>query len=328
MVGAYRIIVKSKRLQYDFEIRRQITIISGDSAKGKTQLVDMIRAYNNYGTDSGVEVQCNKECIVIEGKNWKSQLDHVTNSIIFIDEGNRFVQQTEFAEQIKYSDNYYVIITREKLSNLPYSINEIYGIRESKRYGVTTQTYNEIYNLYGKANGPMVENPKCVITEDTNSGFQFFEEVGKQFGYTCKSAKGKSNVKKFITPNYKEKTLIIVDGAAFGPEMNEVMAKLKRYDNFYLYTPESFEWLLLKSKIIRSPQNISLDKILAEPENYVDTIRWFSWERYFTYLLTQMTIGMGELKYSKSELASGYKKKTVITKILNSMEKIDFNHEK
>ncbi len=41
------------------------------------------------------------------------------------------MKSEEFAEAVKGSDNYYVLITREKLSNLPYSITEIYGIRTS-----------------------------------------------------------------------------------------------------------------------------------------------------------------------------------------------------
>lgn len=45
MKGKYRIIVTAKRLRYDFEIRRNLTIIRGDSATGKTTLVDMIQEY-------------------------------------------------------------------------------------------------------------------------------------------------------------------------------------------------------------------------------------------------------------------------------------------
>ena len=34
---------------------------------------------------------------------------------------------------IKESDNNFVIITRNDLPNLPYSVNEIYGIRQSNK---------------------------------------------------------------------------------------------------------------------------------------------------------------------------------------------------
>ncbi|MDO4340180.1 MAG: hypothetical protein Q4C91_19155 [Eubacteriales bacterium] len=70
--------------------------------------------------------------------------------IVFIDEGNVFVYSTEFARAVQESDNYYVIVTREGLANLPYSVEEIYGIRESGKYATIKQTYNELYHIYGK----------------------------------------------------------------------------------------------------------------------------------------------------------------------------------
>lgn len=45
MKGKYKVTVKNNQLHYEFEIRRNITIIKGDSATGKTTLVNMIRQY-------------------------------------------------------------------------------------------------------------------------------------------------------------------------------------------------------------------------------------------------------------------------------------------
>ena len=43
MRGIYHVIVQNRYLKYEFDIKRNITIIQGDSATGKTTLVDMIR---------------------------------------------------------------------------------------------------------------------------------------------------------------------------------------------------------------------------------------------------------------------------------------------
>ena len=43
MKGKHKIVVKNNRLHYEFEIKRNITIIKGDSATGKTTLINMIR---------------------------------------------------------------------------------------------------------------------------------------------------------------------------------------------------------------------------------------------------------------------------------------------
>ena len=50
MRGKHRVIVSTKRLKYDFEIRKNLTIIRGDSATGKTTLVDIIQEYVNNPT--------------------------------------------------------------------------------------------------------------------------------------------------------------------------------------------------------------------------------------------------------------------------------------
>ena len=51
MVGAYRVVIQNKKIKFDFEIRRNITILRGDSATGKTTLVEMIREYEELGPD-------------------------------------------------------------------------------------------------------------------------------------------------------------------------------------------------------------------------------------------------------------------------------------
>ena len=177
MRGKHRVVVSTKRLKYDFELRRNLTIIRGDSATGKTTLVDMIREYANNPSGTPVELQCDKKCYVLEGVLWKELLGGISDSIIFIDEGNEFVKTTEFAETIQATDNYYVIVTREGLPALPYSVEEIYGIRTSGKYGSLKQCYQEFYHLYGSETYGKEVNPELVLTEDSNSGYQFFDFV-------------------------------------------------------------------------------------------------------------------------------------------------------
>ena len=52
MRGQYHIIVQNKRLRYEFDIRRNITIIRGDSATGKTTLYTMIALAARQGDSS------------------------------------------------------------------------------------------------------------------------------------------------------------------------------------------------------------------------------------------------------------------------------------
>lgn len=88
----------------------------------------MIQEYANNPSGSPIEVICDKVCYVLSGVLWKEQLSGVQDSIVFIDEGNEFVKSDDFAREIQCTDNYYVIVSRESLSALPYSVEEIYGI--------------------------------------------------------------------------------------------------------------------------------------------------------------------------------------------------------
>ena len=77
MKGTYLVTVGNSALQYKFEIRRNITIIKGDSATGKTTLVEMIGEYYENGENSGITLNCKKHCVVLEGRQWKYLLDNI-----------------------------------------------------------------------------------------------------------------------------------------------------------------------------------------------------------------------------------------------------------
>ena len=319
MKGSHRVIIEAKRVKYDFTLTRNITILTGDSASGKTVLIDYIRDYRRYGSESGVMVSCDRECRTLDNEDWEMQLKRITNSIIFIDEGNRFVTSKEFAKLALESDNYFVLATREKMPMLPYSVQEIYGFRESGKYHEAKQKYNEMYHLYGEISALSSIEPELVITEDSNSGYDFFAKLSEQKNVNCISANGKSNIIKCLQDSEKTQgtRLIIVDGAAFGSEMKEVYEYLNTVGNVVLYAPESFEWLLLSSNTI---PNANVTEILQEPENYIDSKKYASWERFFTALLIDMTKGDPVWSYSKKKISSVYVSSKVITAVKKMMK--------
>ena len=219
MKGKYKVVVKNNRLHYEFEIKRNITIIRGDSATGKTTLINMLRQAENLGDSSGIEVVSKVPCRVLEGANWELILDNTEGTIFFIDEENVFITTERFAEKIRNSNNYFVLITRENLYTLPYSVEEIYGIHCSGKYHDTKKAYQQLYRIYSNYQSLPVK-PEEIITEDSNSGFEFFKAVGKENGIDCESAGGKSNIFHMLEQTEKKKICVIADGAAIGPEMD------------------------------------------------------------------------------------------------------------
>ena len=316
MKGIHKVVVGTKYLKYEFELRRNLTIIRGDSATGKTTLVDMIRTHMNDGESGPVTLNCDKSCYVVEGNLWKGQLDNIQDSIVFIDEGNEFVKTKDFARAIQQTDNYYVIVTREGLPALPYSVEEVYGIRTSGKYGTLKRSYHSFYRIYPDSTTEKIK-PEKILTEDSNSGYQFFDAVCTEHQMQCDTANGKSNVFSYLKVHKDEKILVIADGAAFGPEMDRVLQLVQTRKNLALYLPESFEWLILSSGILK---DMEVAQILQTPSDYIDGKDYFSWERYFTALLTEKTAGT-YLNYTKKTLNETYLSDSTKNAILGQMMK-------
>ena len=326
MKGMHHIVIQNKRIRFAFSIKRNITIIRGDSATGKTTLFSMIEEYGNLGKDSGVQIQCDKACVALSGKYWQETLENIHDSIVFVDEDSKFLKTKGFAKKIRNSNNYYVLITRENLPALPYSVEEIYGIHCSGRYMDTRQVYNLFYKIYSETN-PGKLLVKSLITEDSQAGFTFFSQVSKKRGICCESAEGKSNIlgilqKRLLDKEQKE-TLVIADGAAFGPEMAHISQLLRENVNIKLYLPESFEWLLLYADILNKP---FIRKRLEEAENYIESEKYFSWERYFTNLLMEETED-SPYPYDKSNLKDFYLQDKIVQKVLEAMAPISLAKE-
>lgn len=309
MYGKIDFEIKNNRTSFKFTLERNITILNGNSATGKSTLIDMVRSYEQEGRKSNVHLKCNKECRVLEGREWAKILDGIHDSIVFIDEGNKFIKTTEFASMLINSDNYYVIATRDPLFNLPYSINSIFEIITKGKKHILKKMYDKIsINDFSKAKYDLI------ITEDSKSGFEFFCEVS---GSTI-SADGKSNI-IFKLKNHSDKnSLVVADGAALGSEIALLVQYKNKYDGrILLMLPESFEWMILKSGLI---QMDGLKEILQNPSDYIYCEKYVSWERYFTDLLIDSTKDNALMKYDKGKLADYYKNSVNIQKILQSIK--------
>ncbi len=62
MRSKIRIVVSTKRLRYELNLRRNITIIQGDSASGKTTLIQIVSDYLSGRAGPGTEVVCDRKC--------------------------------------------------------------------------------------------------------------------------------------------------------------------------------------------------------------------------------------------------------------------------
>ncbi|MBR2188418.1 MAG: translation initiation factor 2 [Eubacterium sp.] len=303
MKGKHHIVIETSRLKYEFDVRRNITIIQGDSATGKTTLIDLLQQYADNRMDSGILLQSDVPCIVFGGSqaNWQIVLQSIENSIIFFDENHLFTQSQAFAETVRGSSNYYVLITRRALPELPYSVNEIYGIRTSGKYHFPHKIYHEFYPIY-QSNEQFDSGDVVLAVEDSGAGFQFFSAAADKT--KCISAGGNANLYQLALQLYKtSRVVVIADGAAFGAFVEKIVSLARVSKKIMLYMPESFEWLILKSGAV---EIAGISDILNEPEKYIESASYFSWERFFSDLLERETAADPIRHYQKNDLAPYY----------------------
>lgn len=189
-------------------------------------------------------------------------------------------------------------MSRDPIGTLAYSTKEIYTLesKPSKDGLKHLYTFKELYTNQERINN----NFDLIIAEDSNSGFQFFEQF---FLEKVKKGGGNARVLYTLEESTEKNVLCIVDGAAYGAHIQRIYKYSEDNPdrNIVLWMPESFEYLLFKAGIIEFE---GVTEVLVEPYNYIECSRYFSWERFFTDLATEHSLP--EHKYSKSDLDSFY----------------------
>ena len=118
MRGEHLVVVRNNKVQIKLPIRRNLTILQGKSATGKTTLIELIAQHEALGESSGVTINCDVPCRVLAGAKWQRDLADIENSIVFIDEDNAFMKTYEFAHAARHSSNYYVLIARRGIASI------------------------------------------------------------------------------------------------------------------------------------------------------------------------------------------------------------------
>lgn len=305
MKGSYKVKVSRRRgTTFEFTVRRNITIVRGDSGTGKTILYDMVADYTRLGDNSGVTVQGERPCVALTDIDWRNQLAGIAGSIVFIDEGMEDLPTEDFARAVRDSDNYYVIFTRSELPCLPYSVNEIYRIKTSGKFHSLVPMYKELEgHRYSLSRAKANQDFDVLLTEDSKSGLQFFEARFDGEKLHCESAQSNTKILDWLCSHDDDPVFVIADGAAFGPYADRVLKYQKEHPHeVTVCLPESFEWLLLSSGVVKAD---GVEECLASPENYVDSAKYMSWEQFFTSMLSDATKGTS-LAYNKGRIAKGF----------------------
>ena len=81
MVGKYDIEISNNKVHYFLTVKRNITILKGNSATGKTELIRLISEYEANGNSSGISLKCDKKCSVLTNIAWELRLSSMSQTI-------------------------------------------------------------------------------------------------------------------------------------------------------------------------------------------------------------------------------------------------------
>lgn len=326
MTGEIKVVARNKNNHYEFTLRRNITILRGNSGRGKTKLFELFSDSNRFGKDSDAKISCTRPVIAYNGRNWEKDIQEIHNSIIIIDEENSsFINSSDFARTIRATSNYYLLITRNYLPQLPYSVDEIYEISGRGKNKKFVNSYQSKAYMYVEKHLNLPYKPDVILTEDLKSGYQFWAKVAGDNGIECKSAVSKTEINKLLNRYENKKVLVIADGSAFGPEIDRVALKQANTSNkIAMCLPESFEWLILASGVL-SRSGIKKEELYASIKNLeviIESEEYFSWEQYFTKLLESLTKESRFCKYRKDKLADFYMENDNVSEIIGLLPEI------
>lgn len=294
MTGKYDVVIENLKVKYEFTVKRKYTKIQGDSATGKTVMVSMIR-------EPYTKIKCDVDIIAPLPLTWKDDIKDVHNKIIVFDEDCSGIGSREFYKILRDSDNYFILITRNKLSDFPYSIDEIYLLKAETRYNALNKAYtlNTFINCIKHNTDTFYKS--TIMTEDSNFGYTFFKKSLPEC--TVLPGNGKDNLLGELqraSRIYNEFTLI-VDGVGYGSAIDDMLDWISsnRYNKtIHLVMPESFEYLLLYAVL---PNNYKY--LLTKTYDYCNKE---SWEKFYTAVLAEYGNRNHRLAYSKSELNDTY----------------------
>lgn len=324
MKGTIQVKIYNNQVKYEFSLNRKYSVLTGGSSTGKSSLNNML---SEYIRNPDFKAITTLECMGCEGvlaantmiQGFYDNIKKLSNMLIVLDEGDlKVLDVPNNAEKFHSSDNYFLIISREKLAYFPYSHLAIYQISTNLE---NNQTVNRFSLIYGGVKDLESYKPEMIITEDAKSGNQFFKATLQDC--IVESAKSKSNIKKVIKQKLKEgykDIYVIADGAAFGSEISSIARYLvsgdfKEYNaNVYIHLPESFEYLLLKTYLFKIRD---LKNKLENTQDYCEANKFISWERYYTKLLESSQ------GYDKSSLDSKFLTDEVIKGVYNQIVDLD-----
>ncbi len=265
-----------------------MTLINGLSGKGKTTLIDYLFSPQYEGVR---EVTLSDESYeLVYGNPALKTISSGENKKIFIfDEDINLSDRKLSAVFNHVTDCYFVMITRDTIKTLSYSIEDVYiFMADGKRHWLERYLDRHVCE-------DLVESVSVFVTEDSGYGYDWFCRFLNDTTIAVKSAGGKGNVHKMcsnlIEKNKNITCYLAVDWCAYGCHINSLI-ELSNGRLVINRSYKSFEYMLLNTSILE--KKADLDQI---PDNVLE-------ERYYEELIFHLTENtIYEVRHKRNKLS-------------------------
>lgn len=222
-MGHLSLEIINRDCHYQINIDKRLSLITGDSATGKSNLVAQI------SRKSATQIICNMDVIVFVTK---MKIIGYSNTCFICDldmiESITDIK-TILSVQAEKDNIYFILLGRSFIKSLPLSIDAIYDFKTVRGITENVQRYSLEMEYIIR------DRVDCFITEDSKSGYEFI----KQCESKTESLNGASNYIKVLDRN----CLLFLDSLGFGGYIVEFLSRVKRKNIQYILWP-SFEYFL------------------------------------------------------------------------------------
>ena len=342
MLGTYRVsVLVDKVIRYEFTLKRQFTIVCGDSGTGKTVLRDFIQMHFTEKDNDRVKIvitpEFNASSVPVaraitedllsvresgdthdDGSYKLKWSKKPRNKIIFVDEDYAYLRGIGFAAATNYTDAYYVVLARDTRV-AEYLNNSVWDFIHFKEVGNET-IVNKAFKMYNEYNG-IIGNYDEVLHEDSTTGKEI---CAKALSEVVESVYGNINIVQNVEERPRSTILMIADGANFSNILSEIIDTSEECLNtVYLLLPESTEYVLLHNKLFSTDSNV-IDSI-NNPSLVCDTTKYISYGRMYEDIITVVHINSPNKipEYEKKKDLEAYKTESFIDTYRSILTRID-----
>lgn len=334
---------------YDISFIGKFCIIQGCSGVGKTALIRTImevnRMYTYHMTIDGEEVD-NTSIVMLKSipKSEAIVKEYKEGKFIFVIDDDEREDLTERAIDIlKHSiQARYIILSRElKVQDvcgyaINYSVNNVYRMFTINRTTHKIIRYIDMFDRVTMTTGTLYGGTKrCVLCEDSKSGYQFYKRFFKSTVFTIKDRNGRRSGKDSAIDCLNrllleyDNIVVILDWCSFGSNISELsnVIKFNRHKQLLLTMDiPSFEYLLLNTNLVNKKMSS-----LGIGINESDLVKCESEERYYESLLEEVTRNEAFYQKHGNDLGRCYiepccfdkRKSDMCSYWINSRDKID-----